>query len=183
MSMEAVFFGSNARGDKATSTPPEAPTNLSDRDHGWRTKIIMSEVKAYLLNAAAETIRAVMIPAGDQLTHICKLIGCREVEIVRIERSHRLYVGANSMTDGVHSVTDLKGHGSPFAGNLLIVGADERGEMASVSDGIEAFATKLTIVRPVFVPVFETLTGPDIFGTRVIRLDVRIERTSPKIID
>lgn len=124
-----------------------------------------------------------MIPAGDQLTHISTLIGSSKVDVVRIEGSHLLYAGANSLIDGVHSVTDLKGHGSPFAGNLLIVGTDESGEMASASASIELFAKKLTIVRPVFVPVFETLTGPDIFGTRVIRLDVRIERTSPKIID
>ncbi|EJK87396.1 hypothetical protein [Rhizobium sp. AP16] len=143
----------------------------------------MSEVKAYLLNAAAETIRTVMIPAADQLAHISKLIGSSQIDVVRIEGSHLLYAGANSLTDGVHSVTDLKGHGSPFAGNLLIVGADERGEMTNASDSIGHFATKLTIVRPVFVPVFETLTGPDIFGTRVIRLDVRIERSAPKIID
>jgi hypothetical protein len=143
----------------------------------------MSEVKAYLLNVAAETIRSVMLPAADRLTNISRLIGSSKVDAVRIEGSHIVYVGANSMTDGVHSVTDLKGHASPFAGNLLIVGADENGEMTSVSDSIEDFATKLTIVRPVFVPVFETLTGPDIFGTRVIRLDVRIERSSPKIID
>lgn len=143
----------------------------------------MPEVKSYLLDAATETIRTVMIPAGDQLAHISKLIGCSVVDVVRVERSHLVYVGANSMTDGLHSVTDLKGHASPFAGNLLIVGADERGEMTSVGDNLKHFATKLTIVRPVFMPVFETLTGPDLFGTRVIRLDVRIERSALKIID
>lgn len=87
------------------------------------------------------------------------------------------------MTDGLHSVTDLKGHASPFAGNLLVIGADKSGEMTSVSGSLEHFATKFTIVRPVFVPVFETLTGPVTFGTRVIRLDVRIERSSPQIVD
>lgn len=143
----------------------------------------MSEVKAYLLNAAAETIRSVMLPAADQLTHIACLIGYSTVDAVRVDGSHLVYVGANSMTDGLHSVTDLKGHAAPFAGNLLIVGADESGEITSVTDSLEGFATKFTIVRPVFVPVFETLTGPEIFGTRVIRLDVRIERSSPKIVD
>nr|WP_200994520.1 DUF3846 domain-containing protein [Rhizobium rhizogenes]QCL09859.1 hypothetical protein pC5.8b_369 [Rhizobium rhizogenes] len=143
----------------------------------------MSEIKSHLLNAAAGTIRTMTLPANDQLKHVYELIGCSTVDVARIDDSHVVYVDENGLVGGLSCVTDLKGHPSPLAGNLLIVGDHENGETTSVSASIEDVAAWFTIVRPVFVPVFETLSGPDIFGTRVIRLDVRIERSTPNIID
>jgi hypothetical protein len=143
----------------------------------------MPEIKSHFLNAAAGTIRTVTLPANDQLKHVYELIGCSTVDVVRIDDSHVVYVDENGLVDGLPCVTDLKGHPSPLAGNLLIVGNDENGETTSVSANIKDVAAWFSIVRPVFVPVFETLSGPDIFGTRVIRLDPRIERSTPNIID
>lgn len=143
----------------------------------------LPEAKSYLLSTADGTIRTVMLPAVNRIEHIHKLVGSSGVDVVRIEDSHLLYADNNSLIDGLYSVADLKGHPSPLAGNLLIVGKDESGGTASVSAGIDDVASWFTIIRPVFLPVFETLRESQILSTRVIRLDVRIERSIPNIIE
>jgi hypothetical protein len=150
----------------------------------WQMEDIpLPEVKSYLLSTTDGTIRAVMLPAGNRIEHIRKLVGSSGVDVVRIEDSHLLYADNNSLTDGLSSVADLKGHPSPLAGNLLIVGKDESGKTTSVSAGIDDVASWFTIIRPVFLPVFETLRESQILSTRVIRLDIRIERSIPNVID
>ncbi|MFK0166089.1 hypothetical protein [Rhizobium sp. NPDC090279] len=142
----------------------------------------MSKAKSYLLNTANGTIRTVMLPTHNRTKHIHELVGSSMVDVVRIEDSHLVYADNNRLADGLPSVTDLKGHPSPFAGNLLIVGNDESSKPASVSASIDDVASWFTIIRPVFLPVFETICESQTVGVRVIRLDVRIERSAPNII-
>lgn len=145
-------------------------------------EISSPEAKSYLLNPADGTIRTVMLPAGNRTEYIRKLVRASKVAVIGIEDAHLLYTDNNGLIDGLSSVTDLKGHSSPLAGNLLIVGRDESGAAASVSAGIDDVASWFTIIRPVFLPVFETLRESQTLSTRVIRLDVRIERSIPNVI-
>ncbi|MGV1759691.1 DUF3846 domain-containing protein [Rhizobium sp. A22-96] len=142
----------------------------------------MPKAKSYLLNTASGTIRTVMLPARNRTKHIHELIGSDMVDIVRVKDSHLVYADNNRLADGLPSVTDMKGHPSPFAGNLLIVGNDESSDTASVSASIDDVASWFTIIRPVFLPVFETVRESQSVELRVIRLDVRIERSAPNVI-
>jgi hypothetical protein len=146
-------------------------------------EIPASAAKSYLLNTNEGTIRAVMLSARNRTEHIHELIESSKVDVVRVGTSHRVYANNNGLTDGLASVTDLKGHPSPLAGNLLIVGSDATGRTSSVSASIDDVASWFTIVRPVFLPVFETLRGSQTVSVRVIRLDVRIERSTPSIVE
>jgi len=142
----------------------------------------MSNARSYLLDTANGTIRTVMLPTRNRTKYIHEFIGSSMVDVVRIQDSHLIYADNKRLTDGLPSVTDLKGHPSPLAGNLLIVGNDENSEAASVSASIDDVASWFTIIRPVFLPVFETVRGSQTVDIRVIRLDVRIERSAPNVI-
>ncbi|WP_245304802.1 DUF3846 domain-containing protein [Rhizobium multihospitium] len=195
--IEPISSAANSRGGKGMANDyspyesyrrarPELRLVRAQEPHfvEWQTEEIpMPEAKSYLLSTVDGTIRTVMLPAGNRIEHIRKLVGSSGIDVVRIADSHLLYADNNGLIDGLSSIADLKGHPSPLAGNLLIVGKDESGKTASVSAGIDDVASWFTIIRPVFLPVFETVRESQMLSTRVIRLDIRIERSIPNIIE
>ncbi|MCA1493183.1 DUF3846 domain-containing protein [Ensifer sp. NBAIM29] len=142
----------------------------------------MRTVKTYLVEPLIGTIRIVSIPAENRLGVIRSLIECDLIDMVRIDERHAIVVDDNGLGETLPCVTELEGYASPLAGNLLIIGTDDNGETIDVETEIDEIAARLTIVRPVLHPVFETLSGPLIFGSRLAAMEVRIERNSPKVV-
>lgn len=140
------------------------------------------EFTAYLIEPAAGTIRYVRVDSDNRLKSIYGLIGCSLVDAVRIGSKHLVYCDDNGLGDGLHSVSELVGHPSPLAGNLVVTGLDEEGETISPHQTISAIADMFSIVRPVFDPVFEEVNQPGMFGVALASLGVRIERQRPIII-
>lgn len=142
----------------------------------------MNTTKAYLVEPLIGTIRIVAIPEENRLAIIRNLIGCDLIDMVRIDERLAIVVDDNGLQETLPCVTQLHGYPSPLAGNLLIVGTDEHGETVDVAAAIEDVASRLTIVKPVLHPVFETLNGPGIFGTRLSAMEVHVDQRSPSIV-
>ncbi|RXT19592.1 hypothetical protein B5P46_25090 [Rhizobium leguminosarum] len=126
----------------------------------------MKTTKAYLVEPITGTIRMVAIPEEN-----------------RLDDHQAIVVDDNGLEETLPCFTQLDGYPSPLGGILLIIGTDENGEIVDVATVIEEVAGRLTIVRPVFHPVFEALNGPRIFGTRLSAMEVRLEHRRPTVID
>jgi len=139
-------------------------------------------IHAYLLDIFSATLKPVTVDSANTLRDIYRHIGCSLVDIVAIGDRHVLYCDDEGLTEGLSGFTVLEGHPSPLAGNLLITGTNADGETTSVTGSIETIAALLTVVRPVLDPVFETIDGPNVFGTRVRSFRARLERQRPTIV-
>lgn len=139
-------------------------------------------ITAYLVEVERRTIRAVAIDPANTHADIRRHIGCGLIDMVRIDRNHYVVVDDNGLTDALPCFTELEGYGGPLAGNLLIIGVDAMGETVSARRTIEDIAGLLTIRFPVFAPVFERFSGPNVFGSRVIGIEMRVESTAPTIL-
>ena len=137
---------------------------------------------AYLVEVERRTIRIVTIDPGNILADIRRHIGCELIDMVRIDRNHCIVVDDNGLTDELPCFTELKDYGSPLAGNLLIIGTDAAGETVSPSCPIEDFAAMLMIRYPVLSPEFEMLNGPNVFGSRVSGLSVKLIGVVPTVL-
>lgn len=137
---------------------------------------------AYLIEPSVGTIRYVRVDSRNRLNSIYTLLGCTMVDAVRIGNKHLVYCDDNGLGDGLHSVSELVGHPSPLAGNLLITGLDEDGDTIAPIQTISAIADLFSIVRPVFDPVFQEVEEPGVFGVTLASLGVRIERQRPTIV-
>jgi hypothetical protein len=137
---------------------------------------------AYLIEPAAGTIRYVRVDREDRLKSIYGHIGCSLIDAVQIGNKHLVYCDDNGLGDGLHSVSELVGHPSPLAGNLVVTGLDEDGDTVAPHQTITAIADMFSIVRPVFDPVFEEVNAPGMFGVALTSLGVRIERQKPIIV-
>ena len=140
------------------------------------------EFTAYLIEPSAGTIRYVKVDSKDRLKSLYGLIGCSLVDAVRIGNKHLVYCDDNGLGEGLQAVSELVGHPSPLAGNLVVTGLDEEGDTISPYQTISAIADLFSIVRPVFDPVFEEVNQPGMFGVALASLGVRIERQRPVII-
>lgn len=98
------------------------------------------EFTAYLIEPAAGTIRYVRVDNDNRLKSIYGLIGCSLVDAVRIGSKHLVYCDDNGLGDGLYSVSELVGHPSPLAGNLVVTGLDEEGETIAPHQTISAIA-------------------------------------------
>ena len=137
---------------------------------------------AYLVEVERRTIRIVTIDPGNILAEIRRHIGCELIDMVRIDRNHCIVVNDNGLTDEMPCFTELKNYGSPLAGNLLIIGTDAAGETVSPIRPIEDFAAMLMIRYPVLSPEFEMLSGPNVFGSRVSGLSVKLIGVVPTVL-
>jgi hypothetical protein len=137
---------------------------------------------AYLVDVEQRTIRTVEIDPANSLADIRRHIGCGLIDMVRVDRNHSVVVDDNGLTDELPCFTELRYYASPLAGNLLIVGNDAEGETVSPTRPIEEFAGLLTICHPVLAPVFETLNGPIVFGSRITGFAVKLKRTVPTVV-
>lgn len=137
---------------------------------------------AYLVEVERRTIRIVTVDPRNILAEIRRHVGCELIDMVRIDPNHCVVVDDNGLTDELPCFTELKGCGSPLAGNLLIIGTDAAGETVSPSHPIEDFAAMLVIRYPVLSPEFEILNGPTIFGSRVSRLSVKLLGVVPTVL-
>ena len=137
---------------------------------------------AYLVEVERRTIRIVTIDPGNILAEIRRHIGCELIDMVRIDRNHCIVVNDNGLTDELPCFTELKNYGSPLAGNLLIIGTDAAGETVSPIRPIEDFAAMLMIRYPVLSPEFEMLSGPNVFGSRVSGLSVKLIGVVPTVL-
>lgn len=139
-------------------------------------------ITAYLVEVERRTIRIVTIDPRNILAEIRRHIGCDLINMVRIDRNHCIVVDDNGLIDELPCFTELKGYGSPLAGNLLIIGTDAAGETVSPSHAIENIAAMLMIRYPVLSPEFEMLNGPTVFGSRVSGLSVKLIGVVPTVL-
>ncbi len=140
------------------------------------------EFTAYLIEPSAGTIRYVKVDSNDRLKSLYGLIGCSLVDAVRIGNKHLVYCDDNGLGEGLQAVSELVGHPSPLAGNLVVTGLDEDGDTIAPHQTISAIADMFSIVRPVFDPVFEEVNQPGMFGVALASLGVRIERQRPTVV-
>lgn len=141
---------------------------------------MIDKCTAYLIEPDAGTICYVGIDRLNRTRSIRPLIGCQMIDAINIGKRHLVYCDDNGFGGGVRFVCELVGYPRPFAGNLLVTGLGDKGEITSPYQTISAIADLFAIVRPVFDPLFDKLDEPEL--SAMARLNIRIERKAPIIL-
>lgn len=80
-------------------------------------------------------------------------------------------------------LTQVTGAPTPIAGNLLVTASDRLGELADVTDTIEAVAARFTIVRPMLRPVIVVSERPGVIAAEIVRVEIFLDRSAPKVTE
>ncbi|SHN17091.1 DUF3846 domain-containing protein [Roseibium suaedae] len=139
-------------------------------------------VTAFFYDSFSGAIADISLNRETYLEEIKQRIRCSLFDIVRIDDHHDIFLDDNGLTDGLHTIVYLKGFPNPLAGNLVIVGRDENGEIAEPRMNVEEIAAMLTVNRPVMDPEMITLEDPDLIGFSLSGFTIRIEKCAPVIV-
>jgi len=82
-----------------------------------------------------------------------KLVGCTCLDYVRLDDYIMVYCDDDGLTDGLETCTRINVSGTALAGNLLVVGLNEEGELTFPKPTIEEMADRFTVIRPVMDPI------------------------------
>jgi len=139
----------------------------------------MSAVTAFLIEPMAGTIRPVTINLEGSYAEIKALVKCDMIDIVRVN-GFDIIVDDNGLSDTVPFLTETAGAPTPLAGNLLVTKSDRLGELADVTESIEAVASMFVIVRPVLRPVIVVSERPGLIAAQIAHVEVILDRSTPK---
>jgi hypothetical protein len=142
----------------------------------------MSAVKAFLIEPMDGTIRPVTINLEGSYAEIKRLVKCDMIDIVRVSGSD-IIVDDNGLNETVPCLTEVAGAPTPIAGNLLVTASDRLGELADVTDTIEAVAARFTIVRPMLRPVIVVSERPGVIAAEIVRVEIFLDRSAPKVME
>ncbi|MCK7615009.1 DUF3846 domain-containing protein [Roseibium sediminicola] len=126
-------------------------------------------VTAFFYDSFSGAIADISLNKKSYIDEIKRRIKCGLFDVVRIDDHHEIFLDDNGLTDGLHTIAQLKKFPNPLAGNFVIVGRGETGDIAEPRMTVEEIAALLTVYRPVMDTEMTTLEGPDLigFGCRV----------------
>lgn len=142
----------------------------------------MSAIKGFLIEPMAGTIRPVTINLEGSYAEIKELVKCEMIDIVRVN-GFDIIVDDNGLGDTVPCLTEVAGAPTPLAGNLLVTKSDRLGELADVTEAIEAIAPLFVIVRPILRPVIVVSERPGVIAAEIARVEIILDRRAPQIAD
>ncbi|MCK7616182.1 DUF3846 domain-containing protein [Roseibium sediminicola] len=139
-------------------------------------------VTAFFYDSFCGAIADISLSKESYIDEVKQRIGCGLFDVVRINDHHDVFLDDNGLADGLHTIAHLKNFPNPLAGNLVIVGRDENGDIAEPRMTVEEIAALLTVYRPVMDPEMATLEGPDLIGFGLSGFQIRIEKCAPVIV-
>nr|WP_314095319.1 hypothetical protein [uncultured Shinella sp.] len=142
----------------------------------------MNAVKAFLIEPTAGTIRPVTINLEGSYAEIKELVNCDMIDIVRVNGLD-IIVDDNGLNETVPFLTEVVGAPTPLAGNLLVTKSDRLGELADVTESIEAVASMFIIVRPVLRPVIVVSGRPGVIAAQIVHVEIFLDRSTPKLTE
>jgi len=142
----------------------------------------MTVVKAFLIEPMAGTIRPVTINLEGSYAEIKAIVKCDMIDIVRVS-GFDIIVDDNGLNETVPCLTEIAGAPTPIAGNLLVTKSDRLGELADVTEAIDAVAALFTIVRPALHPVIVVSERPGIIAAHITRVEIILDRSTPHIVE
>ncbi|MBN9056701.1 MAG: hypothetical protein J0H80_23725 [Rhizobiales bacterium] len=142
----------------------------------------MSAVKAFLIEPMAGAIRPVTINLEGSYAEIKDFVKCDMIDIVRVN-GFDIIVDDNGLGDTVPCLTEVAGAPTPLAGNLLVTKSDRLGELADVTEAIEAIASLFVIIRPVLRPVIMVSERPGVIAAEIARVEIILDRSAPKAVE
>lgn len=142
----------------------------------------MTAIKAFLIEPMAGTIRPVTIRRESSYADIKDFVKCDMIDIARVS-GFDIIVDDNGLNDTVPCLTEVAGAPTPLAGNLLVTMSDRLGDLADVTEAIEAVAPLFTIIRPLLHPVIEVSERPGMVAAQLTRVEIIIDRSTPKVVE
>ncbi|UES42136.1 DUF3846 domain-containing protein [Roseibium aggregatum] len=141
-----------------------------------------ANVTAFFYDSFSGTIADISLNSEGYLEEIKQRIGCGLFDVVRIDDHHDIFLDDNGLADGLHTIAHLKNFANPLAGNLVIVGRNESGDIAEPRMTVEEIAAQITVYRPVMGLELTTLEGPDLIGFGLSGFNIRMEKSEPVIV-
>ncbi|WP_298966591.1 hypothetical protein [uncultured Roseibium sp.] len=138
-----------------------------------------TNMTAYLLDSFSGALTTLTLKRETYIDQIKAHINCTFFDVVRIDDHHDVFVDDNGLTDGLYTVSHLKDFPNPLAGNLVIVGRTEEGDIANPRMSLEEVAALFRIYRPVMDPDLTGFQKPGMIGIGVAGFKVRLEESRP----
>lgn len=142
----------------------------------------MNAIKAFLIEPMAGTICPVTINLETSYAEIKGFVKCDMIDIVRVN-GFDVIVDDNGLGDTVPCLREVAGVPTPLAGNLLVTKSDRLGDLADVTEAIEAVASLFVIIRPVLRPVIMVSERPGVIAAEIARVEIILDRSAPKVVD
>lgn len=142
-----------------------------------------ANVTAFFYDSFSGAIADISLTKESYIDEIKQRIRCDLFDVVRIDDHHDVFLDDNGLADGLHTVAHLKGFPNPFAGNLVIVGRGENGDIAEPRMTVEEIAALLTVYRPAMDPEMTTLESPDLIGFGLSGFNIRMKKSAPIIVE
>lgn len=139
-------------------------------------------VTAFFYDSFSGAIADIPLNKETYFKEIKQRIRCSLFDIVQIDDHHDIFLDDSGLTDGLHTIVHLKGFSNLLAGNLVIVGRDENGDIAEPRMNVEEIAALITVYRPVMDPELTSLEGPALIGFGLSGFNIRMERSEPVIV-
>lgn len=139
-------------------------------------------VTAYFYDAFFGAMANISLSRANYIAEVKQRIKCSFFDVARLDDNHDVFVDDNGLTDGLHTIVRLKDFPNPFAGNLVIVGRDEHGDIAEPRMTVEEIAEMITVYRPVMDPELTNFERPDLIGVGLTGLNIRMDKSEPIIV-
>lgn len=136
----------------------------------------------------AEARRVPLIVSDDalQLDELYALLGCDLVERAPFDDWHLIWANEEGW-DAATAFTVIDDGANAIAGQFLIIGETDDGELQDVAPEVAPLLARLTCHRCLFEPEFVTRTSETGAGfcveTRLQGVTPRIDRTRPRLVD
>ncbi|WP_029063636.1 hypothetical protein [Labrenzia sp. DG1229] len=141
-----------------------------------------ANVTAFFYDSFSGAIADISLNREGYLEEIKQRIGCGLFDVVRIDDHHDIFLDDNGLADGLHTIAQLKNFPNPLAGNLVIVGRDEHGDVAEPRMSVEQIAALITVYRPVMDPELSSFESPGLIGFGLSGFNIRMEKSDPIIV-
>lgn len=79
---------------------------------------------AYVLDPETTIFKPVALQVDLGIRPLYEIIGCRLLEVVRIDERHSLFVDEEGLRDGLTAFTIFEGFPQLIAGKIVLVGGD-----------------------------------------------------------
>jgi hypothetical protein len=141
-----------------------------------------ANVTAFCYDSFSGAIADFSLNKESYIDEIKQRIGCGLFDVVRVDDHHDIFLDDNGLADGLHTIAHLKNFPNPLAGNLVVVGRGEGGDIAEPRMTVEEIAELIAVYRPVMDPEMTTLEGPDLIGFGLSGFKIRMEKSAPIIV-
>ncbi|PRX09503.1 UNVERIFIED_ORG: hypothetical protein BCL66_1063 [Martelella mediterranea] len=131
---------------------------------------------SYFFDADSGTVAPVRLRKTRACEDARELIGCEQTDHVFLGSEHVVIFDDNGLVDGLSSVMQIEGVGTPLAASLVIAGI-RFGELTTPLFSIDEVASRIDIMRPL-LDMYQSEPAYSAVG-----FNIRVVKDKPRVLN